>query len=121
MCKTRVLIAYQPGMMRELLNELVAQEADLGSAGNIERIEEVAEAVKRLRVDCLIISHEMLNQQPGLCQELLPQNPQLSILALSPEHNFGTLYRNAGQGFSGPIECSEEGILSALRATAPCP
>lgn len=117
--KMRVLIAYRPGMMRELLNELVAQEADLESAGNIERIEEIAESVKQFRADCLIISKETLSQQPGLCAELLPQYPHLSILALAPERNSGMLYRNAAQGPCGPIECSEEGILNALRAATP--
>ncbi len=118
MPKTRVLIAYRPGMMRELLNELIKQDADLEFAGHIERTEEIAEAVKRSSADCLIISNETLLQQPGLCEELLPRHLQLSILALSPESNSGTLYRNPAQGPSGPIECSEQGILHALRVVA---
>lgn len=90
--KTRVLIAYRPGMIRELLNELVAQEADLESAGNIERIEEIAESVKQFRADCLIIGKETL----------LQPYPQVSILALAQKPNFGMLYRNAAQGPPDP-------------------
>jgi len=65
--------------------------------------------------DCVIISPEKPGQRPQIYDALLGLYPSIRILAVTSESNSGFLYWSSSEIRSIRVECSAEGILSALR------
>ena len=71
--------------------------------------------MEQTRPDCVIISPEKPGQRPIICDSLLGLYPDIKILAVIPESNSGFLYWSSSEIHWSCVECSAEGILSALR------
>ena len=115
LARIRILVANQPRLMRESFTYTVADQDDVEIVGQAEAVAEIPDLVEETRPDCVIISPEKLGQRPPICDALLGLYPNIRILAVTSESNSGFLYWSSSEIHSLRVECSAEGILSALR------
>lgn len=113
--KIRVLVANRPRLMRELVLATICDQPDIEVIGEIGDDAELASAVAESHPDFVILALGKLNEEPSLCAHLMEQFPQLRIVALAPERNTSTFLWSVTHVQSMDFECSEEGILGALR------
>ena len=111
----RVVVAYRPRLMRELVLEALIEQPDIEVVGEIKDEVGIVDAVERMRPDVLIIALDESNQRPPLCDILLRRYPEMKILALAPERNCSIFYWGSFDIHESPVEASEFGILSTLR------
>jgi len=115
LARIRILVANQPLLMRESVTCTVADQDDVEIVGQAEDVAEIPGLVEQTRPDCVIISPEKPGQRPIICDILLGLYPDIKILAVTPESNSGFLYWSSSEIHWSCVECSAEGILSALR------
>lgn len=115
MGKVRVLVANRPRLMRELVLATISEQPDIEVIGEIRDDAEIAGAVAEAHPDFVIMALGSLDEGPALCADLMEQFPQLKIVALAPERNTSQFMRSVIKIEAVDIECSEEGILGALR------
>src|SRR6267143_1393657 len=115
LARIRILVANQPRLMRESFTYTVADQDDVEIVGQAEDVAEIPDLVEETRPDCVIISPEKLGQRPQICDALLGLYPSIRILAVTSESHSGFLYWSSSEIRSIRVECSAEGILSALR------
>jgi DNA-binding NarL/FixJ family response regulator len=113
--KIRVLVANRPRLMRELVLATISDQPDIEVIGEIRDDAEIANAVAESHPDFLIIALGTLDQRPAICTDLMGQYPRLKVVALAPERNSSIFIWSVIDIQSVPIECSEVGILNALR------
>ncbi len=113
--KIRVLVANRPRLMRELVLATISDQPDIEVIGEIRDDAEIANAVAESQPDFLIIALGTLDQRPAICTVLMGQYPRLKVVALAPERNSSIFIWSVIDIQSVPIECSEVGILNALR------
>jgi DNA-binding NarL/FixJ family response regulator len=111
----RVAVANQPRLIRELVLETIADQPGIEIVAEIENEGEIPKVVEATHPDFLIMSLEGSNQQPALCDILLPRYPEMKILALAPERNVSMFFWASFDIHSRSIEASEAGILGTLR------
>ncbi|SRR6266403_3262616 len=116
----RVVVAYRPRLMRELVLEALIEQPDIEVVGEIKDEDEIVDAVERMRPDVLIIALGESNQRPSVCDILLRRYPEMSILALAPERNSSIFYWGSFDIHESPEEASEVGLLSTLRRKGLC-
>lgn len=116
--KIRVLVANQPRLMRELVLGTIADQPDIDVIGEVSDDAEIAAAVAEARPDVVIVALGQPNKRPGLCTALMRQFPQLRIIAVAAERNSSMLIWSVVDIHSSEIECSEDGILAAVRGKA---
>ena len=109
------MVANQPRLMRESVTCSVADQEDVEIVGEAENVAEIPDLVEETRPDCVIISPEKPGERPRICEALLGLYPNIKILAVTSESNSSFLYWNSSAIHSIRVECSTEGILSALR------
>ena len=109
------MVANQPRLMRESFTYTVADQDDVEIVGQAEAVAEIPDLVEETRPDCVIISPEKLGERPPICDALLGLYPNIRIIAVTSEGNSGFLYWSSSEIRSIRVECSAEGILSALR------
>jgi chemotaxis response regulator CheB len=114
--KIRVLVANHPRLMRELVLATIADQPDIEVIGEIRDDAEIASAVAEAHPDFVIMALGKLDERPVLCTDLMGQFPQLRIVAVAPERNTSMFLWSVINVQSMDIECSEEGILGALRS-----
>jgi DNA-binding NarL/FixJ family response regulator len=102
--------------MRESFTCTVADQHDVEIVGQAEEVAEIPDLIEETRPDCVIISPEKPGERPHICDALLELYPNIKIVAVTSESNSGFLYWSSAQIHSIRVECSAEGILSALRA-----
>ena len=115
LARIRILVANQPRLMRESFTYTVADQDDVEIVGQAEAVAEIPDLVEETRPDCVIISPEKLGERPPICDALLGLYPNIRIIAVTSEGNSGFLYWSSSEIRSIRVECSAEGILSALR------
>ena len=119
MVKTfRVLMANQPKLMRELLAEVLADEAWIQIVGEVAREEEIRDLVKETSPDLLVVSTEKPGERPPICDALLREFPSLRIIAVADKENYTVCYWASLDIHADNIEPSEQGFLSAVRNVA---
>ena len=111
----RVLVAIRPRLMRELILNTFADQADIEIVGEVVEENKVPDAVNRLAPDFLVLSQDDMGHRPSVCDLVLRQHPELRIIAVSPERNYSVHYWVSFDIHSHDVEASEEGILGALR------
>jgi DNA-binding NarL/FixJ family response regulator len=116
--KIRVLVANRPRLMRELVLATISDQPDIEVIGEIKDDAEIASAVAEAHPDVVIVALGKLDERPALCADLMGQFPQLKIVALAPERNSSMFIWSVVDVRSRNVECSEEGILSAVRGKA---
>jgi chemotaxis response regulator CheB len=113
--KIRVLVANQPRLMRELVLETITDQPDIEVIGEVSDDAEIQVAVAEAHPDVVIVALTKTNKRPMLCADLMETFPQLKIVAVSPERNSSMLIWSVVDIHSTDIECSEDGILAAVR------
>jgi DNA-binding NarL/FixJ family response regulator len=115
LARIRILVANQPRLMRESFTYTVADQNDVEIVGQAEDVSEIPDLVEETRPDCVIISPEKPGERPQICDALLGLYPNIRILVVTSESNSSFLYWSSSEIHSIRVECSAEGILSALR------
>jgi len=110
-----VLVANRPRLIRELVVETLHEQAGVEVVGEVADEVDIEQAVARVEPEFLIIALGKSDERPSLCDLLLARHPAMKILALAPERNSGVCYWGSPDIQSARIECSEKGILDALR------
>lgn len=113
MRKTRVLLANQPRLMRDLLHATISEQPDLEVLAEIEDESNLSAVVAELKPDFVIVALEKPEERPAICDTLLAHHPYIKVLAVAPEHDTSVFFWADIQ--SATIESSEEGILNVLR------
>lgn len=116
--KIRVLVANRPRLMRELVLATISDQPDIEVVGEIRDEAEITSAVEEAQPDFVIMALGKLDERPALCTDLMGRFPHLRIVALAPERNSSIFVWAVISVQSNTIECSEEGILGALRSKA---
>jgi chemotaxis response regulator CheB len=119
MKRVRVLVAYQPRLMRELVTATIADQPDIEVIGEVLEESRIAATAEEMRPDVLLLALEKPERHSALCGFLLGRFPEMRILALAPERNKGIHYWTVVEIHSQALESSEEGVLQALRARPP--
>lgn len=117
MNKTRVLVANQPRLMRELVLETISDQPDIEVVGETQDESQITDMVEQTHPDCLIVALRG-DERPRICDELLHRHPEMRILALAPDRNSSIFYWASLDIHAQPVEVSQEGVLSALRKQA---
>ena len=118
MKRIRVLVANQSRLMRELIMTTIADQPDIELVGEIDKTEDLTDAVAQARPDVLIIAMSEHNKFRVQCGFLLGRYPEMKILALAPEENRAQIYWASVDIRCKPLESSEAGILDAVRQQA---
>lgn len=114
----RVAIGNQPRLMRDLLVSLMADQPDLEIVAEIEDESEIFRVIDETTPEFLIITLKSPAFTAGQCEFLLRRHPDMKILALAKDGN-SFVYYSATLGIHATtLECSDTGILKALRANA---
>ena len=118
MKRIRVLVANQSRLMRELIMNTIADQPDIELVGEIDKTEDLMDAVAQARPDVLIIAMGEHKKYRVQCGFLLGRYPEMKILALAPEENRAQIYWASVDIRCKPLESSEAGILDAVRQQA---
>ena len=114
MNKTRVLVANQPRLIRELVLETICDQPDIEIVGELHDENQIAAMVEQTHPDFLIVALPGTDR-PAICDELLHRHPEMRILALAPDSNGSVFYWASLDIHAQAVEASQEGVLSALR------
>jgi len=114
----RILIANRPRLMRELLLATLSDQSWVEVVGEVLEIAEIPDHVHRTSPDLLVIDADDPLKRPPLCDVLLHQHPELRIIAIASQGNYGVCYWTSFAIQSRNIEPSEEGFLAAVRNLA---
>ncbi|MGA8677825.1 MAG: hypothetical protein WB621_21640 [Candidatus Acidiferrales bacterium] len=115
MTSIRVLVANRPRLIRELLMATISDQPDIEIVGEIPEESDILGAVEASLPDFLIIALDKSKRLPPFCMSILQENPQIKVIAISPNTNSFMCYCTSLQIQSYPIEASEAGVLNALR------
>ena len=114
----RVLVANRPKLMRELIASTLADEPGVEIVGEVAEEAEIAERVREVRPDLLVIALDDPSKRPRLCDTLLRDCPKLRIIAVASQENCSVFYWASFDIHSSEIEASEQGVLNAVRNIA---
>jgi AmiR/NasT family two-component response regulator len=114
----RVLVANRPKLMRELIVSTLADEPGVEIVGEVAEEAEIAERVRQLSPDLLVIALDEPSRRPQLCDTLLRDCPKLRIIAVASQENCSVFYWASFDIHASEIEASEQGILNAVRGMA---
>jgi len=119
MKRVRVLVAYQPRLMRELVMATIADQPDIEVVGEVLEEARIAETAEEARPDVLLLALETPEKHSALCGFLLGRYPEMRILALAPERNKGIHYWAVVDIRSEELASCEASVLQALRMRPP--
>ncbi len=119
MKRIRVLVANRPRLMRELIIATIADQADIEVVGEVGQLQDLSEAVAQSRPDVLIVAMNKQDKDQAQYGFLLGRYPEMKIIALAPDQNRALFYWAIVDVRSKTVESSEEGILGAMRQSAP--
>jgi len=114
----RVLVANRPKLMRELMLSTLADEPGVEIVGEVADEGDIAERVRQVSPDLLVIALDEPTKRPELCDKLLHDHPGLRIIAVASQENCSVVYWASFDIHASEIEASEQGILNAVRNIA---
>ena len=114
----RILVANRPKLMRELIVSTLADEPGVEIVGEVADEAEIAERVRQVSPDLLVIALDEPSKRPQLCDTLLRDCPKLRIIAVASRENCSVFYWASFDIHASEIEASEQGILNAVRNIA---
>jgi DNA-binding NarL/FixJ family response regulator len=114
----RVLVANRPKLMRELILSTLGDEPGIEIVGEVTEEADIAERVRQVSPDLLVIELDESSKRPELCDVLLRNHPELRIIAVASRQNCSVFYWASFDIHSNEIEASEQGILNAVRNIA---
>jgi AmiR/NasT family two-component response regulator len=104
--------------MRELIVATLADEPGVEIVGEVADEAEIAERVREVAPDLLVIALDEPSKRPQICDTLLRDCPKLRIIAVASHENCSVFYWASFDIHASEIEASEQGILSAVRNIA---
>jgi AmiR/NasT family two-component response regulator len=104
--------------MRELIVATLADEPGVEIVGEVADESEIAERVREVAPDLLVIALDEPSKRPQICDTLLRDSPKLRIIAVASQENCSVFYWASFDIHSSQIEASEQGILNAVRNIA---
>lgn len=114
----RVLMAYRPRLMRELILTTFADQPDIEVVGQVADETEILESVAKTHPDFVVIAQDRSEKRPSVCDTVLRLHPEVRIIAVAPNDNYSVYYWASLDIHSHDVEASEEGILGVLRSKA---
>ena len=116
--RIRVLVAYRPRLMRELILTTLADQPDIEIVGQVADEAKILESVAETHPDFVVIAQDRLGKRPDVCDTVLRLHPEVRIIAVASNDNFSVHYWVSLDIHSHDVEASEEGILGVLRSKA---
>jgi len=104
--------------MRELIVSTLGDEPGIEIVGEVTDEADIAEMVRQVSPDLLVIELDEPSKRPQLCDVLLRDHPELRIIAVASRQNCSVFYWASFDIHSNEIEASEQGILNAVRSIA---
>ena len=114
----RVLMAYHPRLMRELILTTFADQPDIEVVGQATDETDILESVAKTHPDFVVIAQDRLEKRPSVCDTVLRLHPEVRIIAVAPTDDYSVYYWASLKIHSHDVEASEEGILGVLRSKA---
>ena len=102
----RVLVANRPKLMRELILSTLSDEPGVEIVGEVADEAEIAERVREVSPDLLVIALDRPSKRPQLCDTLLHDHPGLRIIAVASQENCSVFYWASFDIHSSEIEAS---------------
>lgn len=116
MALIRVLVANRPRLIRELVTGTISDQPDIEVVGEVAQDESLESAVESKRPDVLIVALGPLKELPRTYQAILQDHPQIRMVAIAPGRSSLMFYWTSLRIEAQPIETTEAGVLSAIRA-----
>src|SRR5438270_11845459 len=107
----RILVANRPKLMRELIVSTLADEPGVEIVGEVANEADIADRVRQVLPDLLVIALEQPSKRPELCDTLLRDCPKLRIIAVSSQENCRVFYWGSFDIRSSEIEALVHGML----------
>lgn len=114
----RVLVANQPRLMRDLVASALADQQGIEVVGEVSNELDIPARVREKLPDVLVVGLASGGRRPSICDVLLPEYPNLRILAVAFSENRTICYWGSLSIHANEIEPSEEGVLHAVRKIA---
>lgn len=109
-----VVSALQPHLLRDTLTRLISQNQDIRVVAEISSSQCISEAVERTGAEVVLLPFSSDAGVPELCRELLEAHPDLLILGVSADSNFGWAWHRGIQRVRLE-EISPTSLQSAIR------
>ena len=94
MTTIRLLLASRPTLLSKVMVNLINHQPDMRVAGELADTTGLADAIRDMAADALILTAPASDDEARFCRELLASHPALTIVALSGEGKTACLYRN---------------------------
>jgi DNA-binding NarL/FixJ family response regulator len=117
--KIRVVVANRPRLMRELVLATISDQPDIEIVGEAADEAAILDSIEQLQPDFLVVSLDETDERPAICDFVLERFPGLKVLAIAPDRNSTIFYWASFDIHSNRVQASEEGVLKAIRGTAP--
>ena len=93
MTKSKILLAVEPLMLRQLLRRVFSKESDIEIVGEVTDPIDAMAAIRQTNADVLVHSWEEGGQLRATCSHLFSEYPELLMIGVSPEEEAGYAYR----------------------------
>src|SRR5260370_16796982 len=88
----RVLVANHPRLMREIVLTTFADQPDIEIVGEVADESDISASVKRTCPNVVVISLDQPGLRPRICDELLPEHPEVPVIAVPPDKHYIVYY-----------------------------
>ena len=116
MRRVRILLAGMPGILLDMITDIVAPHAEMMVAGKMQDTADIRAAVKKTRADVVILNEPAIGPSQNY-QELLYSRPHLRVLSITSDGRHFFLHKlrpvRAALG-----EVSPESLVQAIRSSA---
>lgn len=119
MKKIKVVVANRPRLMRELVLATISDQPDIEIVGEAADEAAILDSIAQLQPDFLVVSLDETDERPAICDFVLERFPGLKVLAIAPDRNSTIFYWASFDIHSNRVQASEEGVLRAIRGSAP--
>ena len=116
MRRIHILLAGMPGMLLDMITDIVALHAEMMVAGRMQDTTDLRAAVKKARADVVILNEPAIGP-PQNYEELLYSRPRLEVLSITSDGRQFFLHKLR------PVrtalgEVSPEGLVQAIQSSA---
>ena len=115
---TRVLVANQPRLMRDVIVATLADQPGIEIVGEVSDEKEILPRVHATSPDLLVIALDENQERPSICDLVLREHPGIRIIAVASGKDRTLCYWASFDIHCADIEASAAGILSAVQETA---
>jgi DNA-binding NarL/FixJ family response regulator len=127
--RLRVLLVHPPGVLREILKEVIGSQSDMEVVGELDAHHELVPEIDRTGAQFVVwclepLDDDSLEPIPDACRVLLDACPRLKVLAVENRGRTGSLYelrpwrRRLGELGTGRLLGVLRGVTSPVPACA---